>query len=138
MLHGITALLVHYNSETFTTLKAALEHQGLRVIQAESRAQAKRLLGAQRPAPLAFTDTHLPDGTWADILALAGKAALPVNVIVVARLVNTRLYIETIDAGAFDFIVPPFNATDLGHVVRCAADNVIMRRNPRPPSDQAA
>jgi NtrC-family two-component system response regulator AlgB len=128
MLHGITALLVHNNSELFVTLKAALEHQGLRVIQAESRAQAKRVVGVQKPVPLVFTDTHLPDGTWADILALAGKAALPVNVIVVARLVNTRLYIETIEAGAFDFIVPPFNAADLAHVVRCAADNVLTRR----------
>ena len=135
MLHGITALLVHHNSDVFTSLKAALEHQGMRVAQAESRAHAKRALGVQKPAPLVFSDTHLPDGTWADILALAGKAALPVNVIVVARLLNTRLYIETIEAGAFDFIVPPFNATDLAHVVRCAADNAIMRRNTRPPAD---
>ena len=138
MLQKINALLVHHNSDTFTTLKAALEHQGLRLIQAESRVQAKRLLGVQKPAPLVFTDTHLPDGTWADILALAGKAVLPVNVIVVARLLNTRLYIETIEAGAFDFIVPPFNATDLAHVVRCAADNVIVRRDAQPPSNQTA
>jgi DNA-binding NtrC family response regulator len=138
MPHRITALLVHHNSEIFITLKAALEHQGLRVAQAESRAQAKHAVGVQKPAPLVFTDTDLPDGTWADILALAGKAPLPVNVIVVARTVDTRLYIETLEAGAFDFIVPPFDATSLAHVVRCAADNVLMRRNARPQSDQAA
>lgn len=134
----ITALLVHHNSEIFITLKAALEHQGLRVAKAESRSQAKHALGVQKPAPLVFTDTHLPDGTWADILALAGKAPLPVNVIVVARTVNTRLYLDTLEAGAFDFIVPPFDALGLANVVRCAADNVFMRRNARPPSDQAA
>ena len=138
MPHRITALLVHHNSEIFISLKAALEHQDLRVAQAESTAQAKRALGVQQPAMLVFTDTQVPDGTWADILALAGKAALPVNVIVVARTVNTRLYIETIEAGAYDFIVQPFDATDLAHVVRSAADNAFMRRNVRPPSDQAA
>lgn len=137
MLQRITALLVHHKSDTFTTLQAALVRQGVRVIQAESRAQAKRALGVQKPALLVFTDTHLPGGTWADILALARKAALPVNVIVVARIVNTRLDIETIEAGAFDFIVPPLDATDLAHVVRCAADNVIMQRNSRLPADQA-
>jgi FixJ family two-component response regulator len=49
-------------------------------------------------------------------------------VIVVARVVDTRFYVEAIEAGAFDFIVPPFNAADLAYVVRCAVDNVLARR----------
>ena len=129
MTERITALLVHQNSETLTTLKLALERQGMRILQAGSRAVAKRMLGGLNPAPLVFTDTQLPDGTWADILAVAEKAKRPVNVIVVARLVNTRFYVEAIEAGAFDFIAPPFNATDLAYVVRSAVDNVVARRS---------
>ena len=132
MPEKITALLVHHNSETLISLKAVLERQGVRVIQAESRAQAKRLLDGLNPAPLVFTDIQLPDGTWADVLAAAGKAALPVNVIVVARVVNTRFYVEAIETGAFDFVAPPFSATELAHVVRCASDNVISQRNALP------
>jgi len=75
-----------------------------------------------------FTDTELPDGTWANILAVAERAARAVNVVVVAPVVDTRFYVETIQAGAFDFIVPPLNAADLAHVVRCAGDNVLSRR----------
>ena len=86
------------------------------------------MLGGLNPAPLVFTDTQLPDGTWADILALAQKAKLPVNVIVVARVVDTRFYVEVIETGAFDFLAPPFNATDLAYVVRSAMDNVVARR----------
>ena len=86
------------------------------------------MLGGLNPAPLVFTDTQLPDGTWADILALAEKAKLPVNVIVVARVVDTRFYVEAIETGAFDFLAPPFNATDLAYVVRSAMDNVVARR----------
>ena len=138
MLNRITALLVLHNSDMFIRLQAVLQHLGVRVTHAESRAQTRRLLGVQRPVPLVFTDTHLPDGTWADILAVAEKAALPVNVIVVARVVNTRLYIETMEAGAFDFLVPPFNATDLTHVIRCAADNVLRQRATLPQADHAA
>ena len=132
MTERITALMVHQNSETLTTLKGALERQGMRILQAGSRAVAKRMLGGLNPAPLVFTDTHLPDGTWADILAVAEHAKRPVNVIVVARLVDTRFYVEAIETGAFDFIAPPFNATDLAYVVRTAIDNVVARRKAPP------
>jgi DNA-binding NtrC family response regulator len=128
MTERITGLLVHQNSETLATLKGALERQGMRIIHAQSRAQAKRMLGGLNPAPLVFTDTQLPDGTWADVLALAQKAKLPVNVIVVARVVDTRFYVDVIETGAFDFLAPPFNATDLAYVVRSAMDNVVARR----------
>ena len=116
MTERIKDLVVHNNSETLATLKGALERQGMHIIHAQSRAQAKRMLGGLNPAPLVFTDTQMPDGTWADILAVAEKAAEPVNVIVVARVVDTRFYVEAIETGAFDFLAPPFNATDLAYV----------------------
>jgi DNA-binding NtrC family response regulator len=132
MTERISALLVHHNSETLAMLKAALERQGVRVTCAESRAQAKRMLGGPNPLPLVFTDVQLPDGTWADILALAEKAAQAVNVIVVARIVDTRFYVESIETGAFDFLAPPFVATDLAYVVRGAFQNAAARRAARP------
>ena len=132
MTDRIKALLVHHNSETLAMLRGALERQGLRTLHAESRAQAKLMLGGLNPAPLVFTDTQLPDGTWADILGVAEKAAQPVNVIVVSRVVNKRFYVEAIETGAFDFLAPPFNATDLAYVVRTALDNVTARRATRP------
>ena len=128
MQERITALVVHQNSETLASSKSALERQAMCIIQVESRAQANRLLGGLNPAPLVFTDTDLPDGTWADILAEAERAAQPVNVIVVARLVDTRFYVEAIETGAFDFLAPPFVASDLAYVVRSALDNVVARR----------
>ncbi len=138
MKESTSALLVHQNSDTLRLLKAALEHQGLRVTQAESCAQARRMLGGLNPAPLVFTDTQMPDGTWADLLAVAEKAARHVNVIVVSRVVDTRFYVEAIEAGAFDFIAPPFTATDLAYVVRSAVDNVITRRAVGKPTNHHA
>jgi len=132
MSERINALLIHHNSDTMTTLKGALERLGVRLTHADSRAQAKRLLGGLHPAPIVFTDTQLPDGTWADILALAEKAAQPVNVIVVARVVDTRFYVEAIETGAFDFLAPPFASTDLAYVVRSAYQNILARRAASP------
>jgi len=131
MAKRITAIFVHNDSETMATLKVALERQGMCIIHARSHAQANRMLGGQNPVPLVFTDTQLPDGTWADILAAAEKAAEPVNVIVVARVVDTRFYVQAIETGAFDFLAPPFTATDLAYVVRSALDNIVARRGAR-------
>lgn len=133
MENRISALVVHQNSETLAMLKAALERQGVCVTQAESRAQAKRMLAGLNPAPLVFTDTELSDGNWADILAVAEQASQPVNVIVVARVVDTRFYVEAIETGAFDFLAPPFVATDLAYVVRSAYENAMARRTARRP-----
>ena len=124
----ISALLVYRNSDALRALQGELEQQGVHVVQAPSRAHARRQLDRANPAPLVFTETHLPDGTWADILALAGRAALPVNVIVVADAVNTRLYVEAIEGGAFDFVAAPFDAEDVAYVTRCAWDNALARR----------
>ncbi len=133
MTERTSVLLVHHNSETLATLKGALERQGVHILHAESLAQAKRMVGGLNPVPLVFTDTQLPDGTWADILAVAEKAARPINVIVVARVVDTRFYVEAIEAGAFDFLVPPFGSTDLAYVLRSAVDNVATRRSSHTP-----
>ncbi len=136
MKEKILALLVHQNSPTLTALKAALEHQGLRVLQAETHAHAQRLLDGLNPVPLVFTDIQLPDGTWSDILALAEKATQPVNVIVVARVVDTRFYVEAIENGAFDFIAPPFMTPDLEYVVHSALSNVTSRRAAKLPTPE--
>jgi DNA-binding NtrC family response regulator len=131
-MESITAVVVHPNSETLAALKGALERQGMRIIHAGSREQANRILSGQNPAPLVFTDTQLPDGTWVDILTEAARATQPVNVIVVARVADTRFYVKVIETGAFDFLTPPFEAADLAYVVRSALDNVVIRRAARP------
>jgi DNA-binding NtrC family response regulator len=138
MTEKTSALLVHQNSETLRALKRALESLGVGVSQAGTRAEAKRMLGGVNPAPLVFTDVQVPDGTWADILTVAEKVLLPVNVIVVARLGDVRFYVEVIEAGAYDFIAPPFNATDLAYVIRSAMDNVIARRAAQPRREPSA
>ena len=46
-------------------------------------------------------------------------------------MVDTRFYLEAIETGAFDFIAPPFVATDLEYVARAALDNVAARRGVR-------
>jgi FixJ family two-component response regulator len=62
------------------------------------------------------------------VLTLAGNAAQFANVIVVSASADIRLYIETVERGAWDFIAPPFAEIEVAHVVRCALENVHKRR----------
>ena len=82
-----------------------------------------------RPPPeLILSDLSVSEGTWEDVVRIGQSAPVSVNVIVVSRLADIRLYAETLEKGAFDFITPPFEPRDVAHVLRSAAVNVSTRR----------
>ncbi len=110
-------------------VEKGLEGQRVKVCHTRNCREASRLLQDSDPPHLVFTDTTLPDGTWTDVLGLAAKAPVPVNVIVVARFVDMRLYVNVMWRGAFDFLAPPFVPSDLAHVVRCAVENAVSQRH---------
>jgi CheY-like chemotaxis protein len=124
----ITTLLLHEQGDARDALRLALEAQSVKVCSLQSFQEALPMLTGPNPPHLIFTQPQLPDGVWADVVSLALKAAKPVNVIVVERLANVGLYLQTVNAGAFDFIVPPLTGYELTHVVRCAIENVLSRR----------
>jgi len=119
MLEIITALLVSDAGEPFEKLEMVLERQGIRTYWARDSAEALLLLERPNPPQMVFTDTTLPDGTWADVVSLAARHLVPV--ILVSRLMDRALYVHSLERGAFDFIVPPFVSSDVAHIVKCAA-----------------
>ena len=128
MKEQVTAMLVHSANEPLATLNGVLERQSVKTTWAQTCAQVLQILEFG-PAPhLVFTDTVLPDGTWERVLTLAGNAAQYANVIVVSASADMRLYIETVERGAWDFMAPPFADIEVAHVVRCAVENVHKRR----------
>lgn len=120
-------LLVSNADESFEDLKVLLERAGLDVRSSGRCDEAAQVLDQTKPA-LIFTSTRLPDGTWSDVVRLAKKAPAFANVIVVGKYMDTQLYLSTMDGGAFDFVLPPFEADPIGHVVRVAAENARRRR----------
>ena len=119
MPEKLTVLLVSDGREPFEKLELALDNQGVKTYRAERSAEVSAVLAQQDSPQIIFTDTTLSDGTWADVLGLAARHTVPV--IVVSRLVDHDLYIQSLELGAFDFVVPPFVSADLAHIVRCAA-----------------
>ena len=128
MRERITALLVHDRPEPMGSLRRALESQYIETQSVRTCHEASQALWGCQPPHLALADTRLPDGSWEVVLNLAARAPAHVNVIVVSEVVDMALYLEVIQRGAFDFIVPPVSLPDFAHVVWSAVDNVLRHR----------
>ena len=128
MKEKISALLLHQSTESQRLLKQALEGRSIKVNWLRNYEEALPLLSEADPPHLVFTEASLPDGNWADVVKLALEALKPVKVIVVSRLIDVKLYVQTIVGGAFDFIVPPMTRDELAHVLACAVESVLNLR----------
>jgi len=116
----VIALLVGNQETCFQALQKILEKLEVDTRRTRSCVETLPLLAGADPPHLVFTDTQLPDGTWADLLRLSAKARGFVKVIVVSRVVDIALYLDVLDAGGFDFVVPPFYPAEVAHIVRCS------------------
>ena len=128
MQQRITALLVHDRPEPMGSLRRALESQSIETQSVRTCHEASQALWGCQPPHLVLVDTRLPDGSWEVVVNQAARAPAPVNVIVVSAVVDIALYLEVIQRGAFDFVVPPMSLPDFAHVVRSAVGNVLWRR----------
>lgn len=126
----INALLVHNGEAWFLVLESMLKKQGIATRCVRSCGEALAWLTPTDAPQLVFADTELPDGTWADVLNLATtQTRNAAKVVVVSPLVDLKLYLNALESGAFDFIVPPFGAGDVAHIVRSATSGAPERRS---------
>lgn len=81
----------------------------------------------QAKAPgVIFSDSILPDGTWAGVMRMAVSIEVPV--IVISRVRDYQTFLDAMEAGAADCIAPPFFAADVQWVVRNALDGAATLR----------
>jgi len=128
MQKTITALLVHDRPEPMGFIRRALESQDIETLSVRTCREAHESLWGHRPPHLVLVDPRLPDGSWEDVVVSATEAPAHANVIVVSEVVDIALYLEAVQRGAFDFIVPPMPMPDFTYVVRSAVDNALRRR----------
>jgi DNA-binding NtrC family response regulator len=127
----IAALLIHHRNDRFYTLQLVLEALSIKVVRARSAREAEEHL-CEMPCPhLVLSDTVLPDGNWMDVLDIAAKSVEPVSVIIVSPIPDTKLYLDAMDQGAFDYMTDSFTVPQIVHILKCAIDNVSRRRGLR-------
>jgi len=124
------ALLVHDRPDPLESLNTALKELSVETYSVRTCAEARRLILQTQP-DLIFTDTCLPDGSWADVVDLPEKFGSPLNVIVVSATEDVQLYMSVLERGAFDFVLPPFERKGLEFIVRSGGEDARHRRKVR-------
>ena len=122
------ALLVYDRPHPLESLNVALRDLSVETCSVRTCEEARRLVPQAQPQ-LIFTDISLPDGSWADVVSVAQRAASPVDVIVVGANKDMQLYVSALEGGAFDFVLPPFERQALDFVVESARHDVRRRRD---------
>ena len=116
MLKELWILLVYDQEDPVRRLEEILISNGMRTRRSHKCSEIRTLLSEWNTPGIVVTDIVLPDGTWEDVLA----AANDVPVIVVSRLADITLYLDVLQRGASDFVVPPFYSLDLAYIIRSA------------------
>ncbi len=122
------ALLVHRGDGAFEELRRALESLGLEAVRAYGCKDLQSRLQHDGAFVTVFTEATLPDGEYSDVCRIASQSAMSLPVIVVSPHVDMELYLDSMENGASDFIVPPFLNTEIAYVLMTALSDGLPRR----------
>lgn len=122
-------LVVDDDPNMRTSLEQILRTDGHAVVAVGSAEEALRVLG-ERELLLMISDARLGGMSGYDLLRESRKRWPAVPVVIITAFATTRLAVEAIHAGAFDYLAKPFAPEELLHVVsRCAERHRLVREN---------
>jgi DNA-binding NtrC family response regulator len=104
-----------------------LSNAGLRTMLSRSCREALRQLSSGQPQ-MVLCDKHLPDGDWKDLISWLADSPEPPRVVVLAGN-EPEFYAEAINLGAYDVLLRPLDAEELGRVASTACG--MVRRPPQ-------
>ena len=108
----MTLLLVEDTASLSLLYRSVLGRAGYPVETAASLAEARASCARLRP-PLVLLDLQLPDGDGLDLLASLRRESPETRVIVITANGSINRAVEAMRAGAFDFLVKPFDEARL-------------------------
>jgi len=110
-------LIVDDDRAILKVLASQLAQDGIRTFEAESGEQALALLDSQ-PVDVVLTDLRMPGMDGMTLLTRIARSWPEVPVIVLTAYGSIQLAVETMKAGAADFIIKPFDRDEVLFVVR--------------------
>ncbi len=113
------ALIVDDEPDIRELLELTLSRMDIDVISAADVAEAKRILSGNS-FHLCITDMRLPDGSGLDLLKYIQQACPELPVAVLTAHGNMDLAIQSLKAGAFDFVSKPVDLSVLRYLVSTA------------------
>jgi len=116
-------LIVDDEPDILSLLEMTLARMGLETRGARNLAEARRAL-ARDDIDLCLTDMKLPDGSGIDLVRAIQEREEPLPVAVITAYGNVEAAVESLKAGAFDFVSKPVNLAMLRRLVRAAVRQV--------------
>ncbi len=123
-----SVLIVDDEPDLITLLEMTLSRMGLDTASAADLASARKLLGS-RSFDLCLTDMRLPDGNGIDLVRDIQRGHSNTPVAVITAYGNVEAAVESLKAGAFDFVSKPVDLPMLRQLVDAAMKS---SRQPRP------
>ncbi|WP_421840991.1 sigma-54-dependent transcriptional regulator [Marinobacter algicola] len=114
-----TALIVDDEPDIRDLLEITLSRMGITTLTAPDITCAKKLLGEHKPQ-LCLTDMNLPDGNGIDLVQWIQQNTPSTPVAVITAYGNMDTAIESLKAGAFDFVSKPVELPRLRELVNSA------------------
>jgi len=118
-MSGDTILLVEDTPSLARLYQKYLDDEDVAVTAVGTGKEALAALGAEPPS-VVLLDLRLPDMDGLDILKEMRSRELPSEVVVITAHGSINVAVEAMRAGAYDFLVKPFNAERLLVTVRNA------------------
>jgi two-component system response regulator PilR (NtrC family) len=122
-----TALIVDDEADIRELIEITLLRMGVRTQSAADLAQARALL-AERSFDFCFTDMRLPDGSGIELVQQVQKTCAGMPIAVITAHGNAQAAVESLKAGAFDFVSKPVDLT----IMRKLVENGLRLRGSLP------
>ncbi len=107
--------------EDARALAPMLEAVDIQLSSAADLKQTKTLLESGLFGAV-VTEVSLPDGTWKDVVGLAGRVGGGVAVVVTALLADAGFWVDVLEFGAYDLLSKPFCCGEVQRVLKNAVD----------------
>jgi DNA-binding NtrC family response regulator len=119
MNESFEVLVAAESAESRRELGGILSRFGVQPAYSSTVQETKQIL-ATRPVSLVFCEETLADGSFRDVLRAlkARRAAVPV--VISKSHDDWDNYLEALRLGAFEYLVGPFNSSDIEMLVRYA------------------
>ena len=110
------ALIVDDEADIRELIEITLSRMGVRTEAAADLAEARAWL-AERSFDFCFTDMRLPDGLGIELVELVQKRYAGMPIAVITAYGNAQAAVESLKAGAFDFVSKPVDLAALRKLV---------------------
>jgi two-component system response regulator PilR (NtrC family) len=109
------------------TLKVILGEGGIEVYEAGTIAEALGFI-KDYYFDMAVVDLRLPDGSGIDVLRGIKETSPETVVLVITAFASTETAIETMKAGAYDYVTKPFNLDEIRIVFKNISDKICLEK----------